>query len=364
MLLCDGRVRRLRERKVERKLGDLAKLVAGKVAGDANTLITGIAGIREAKRGDITFLANRKYAPLLDECRASAVVVSPDVNGTDIPCIKVKNPDNAFAKIVDAFAPEPLKFYKGVHPTVVLGEDVKIGKDVSIQAFSVIQDEAEIGDGAIIYPGVYIGHAAKVGKNTQVYPRVVVRERCIIGNNCIIHAGTVIGSDGFGFSTVRGVHQKVPQIGIVQIDDDVEIGSNVTIDRARFGKTHIGRGTKIDNLVQIAHNVAVGENSFIVAQAGIAGSAHIGNNVILAGQSGVDGHRRVGNNVVVAAKAGVTKDIPDNLLVSGFPAQPHDRELKIQAIVRRLPDLVDQIKNLEERLSEIEKASKNPRKER
>ncbi|MHC4711820.1 MAG: UDP-3-O-(3-hydroxymyristoyl)glucosamine N-acyltransferase [Planctomycetota bacterium] len=349
---------------MEKTLDELARLVGGKIAGDGKTLITGIAGIREAKRGDITFLANRKYVPLLADCRASAVVVSADVNGAPIPTIKVKNPDMAFARIVEAFAPEPPKFYKGVHPTVVLGEDVVIGKDVSIQAFSVIQDEVEIGDGTIVSPGVYVGHGAKIGKNCFIYPRVVIRERCIIGNNCIIHSGTVVGSDGFGFSTVSGVHHKIPQIGIVQIDDDVEIGANVTIDRARFGKTHIGRGTKIDNLVQIAHNVVIGENSFIVAQAGIAGSTTVGDHVILAGQSGVDGHRRIGNNVVVAAKAGVTKDIPDNSLVSGFPAQPHDRELKIQAIIRKLPDIVEQIKGLEERLREIEKTAEDARDKR
>lgn len=344
---------------MEKTLAELAKLVGGKVVGDPKTVVSGIAGIREAKRGDITFLANRKYTPLLAECAASAVVATQDVNGVAMPVIQVRNPDMAFATIVEAFAPEPPKYYKGIHPTVILGEDVKVGKDVSIQAFAVIQDEVEIGDSTILLPGVHVGTGAKIGKNCQIYPRVVIRERCIIGDNCIIHSGTVIGSDGFGFSTVRGVHHKIPQIGIVQIDDDVEIGANVTIDRARFGKTHIGRGTKIDNLVQIAHNVVIGRNSFIVAQAGIAGSTHIGDNVILAGQAGVDGHRRIGNNVVIAAKAGVTKDLPDNSVVSGYPAQPHDRELKIQAVLRKLPDLFNQVKALEERLSEIEKTSKD-----
>jgi UDP-3-O-[3-hydroxymyristoyl] glucosamine N-acyltransferase len=340
---------------VERTLGDLAKLVSGKVTGDPKTVITDISGIREAKRGDITFIANRKYAHLLADCRASAVVIGEDVNGCPVPSITVKNPDMAFAKIVEAFAPEPIRFYKGIHPTAVIGEDVAIGKDVSIQAFSVIQDGAEIGDGAIIYPLVYVGHFAKVGKNSVIYPHVTIRERCTVGADCIIHSGTVIGSDGFGFSTVHGVHQKIPQIGIVQIDDDVEIGSNVAIDRARFGKTHIGRGTKIDNLVQIAHNVVIGEHSFIVAQAGIAGSAQIGKNVILAGQSGVDGHRVVGDNVVLAAKGGITKDTPANSMVSGFPAQPHDRELKLQATIRKVPDLFELVKTLEERIARLEK---------
>ena len=349
---------------MERTLGDLAGLVDGEVAGDPKTVITGISGIREAKSGDITFIANRKYAHLLADCRASAVVVSEDVNSCPIPTIRVKNPDMAFAVIVDAFAPEPPRFEKGVHPAAIIGKNVKIGRDVTIQAFSVIEDGAEIGDGTLIYPSVYVGHWAKVGSRCTVYPMVVIRERCTVGDNCIIHSGTVIGSDGFGFSTVSGVHHKIPQIGIVQIDDDVEIGANVTIDRARFGKTHIGRGTKIDNLVQIAHNVEVGPNCFIIAQAGIAGSARIGHNVILAGQSGVDGHRTIGDNVVVAAKAGVTKDIPPNIPVSGFPAQFHEKELKVQASIRKLPELIDQVKALEERLREIEKKTEDPVEER
>ena len=349
---------------MDKTLADLARVVGGRVVGESRTVITGIAGIREAQRGDITFVANRKYANLLANCKASAVVVGENVPDPAIPSIKVKNPDLAFAQIVDAFAPPAVTFEEGVHPTAIIGKDVKIGKGASIQAYSVIQEGAEVGEGSIIYPFVYIGHFSRVGGNCIIYPKVVIRERCTVGNNCIIHSGTVIGSDGFGFSTVSGVHYKIPQIGIVQVDDDVEIGSNVAIDRARFGKTQIGRGTKIDNLVQIAHNVQIGENTFIVAQAGIAGSARIGNNVILAGQSGVDGHRTIGDNVVVAAKAGVTKDIPANKYIMGFPAQEHATELKLQATLRKLPELVEQVKALEERLREIEKTTKNAVEER
>lgn len=344
---------------MEKTVGELAELVDGAVIGDPKTPITGISGIREAKPGDITFIANRKYTHLLADCRASAVVVGEDVNGSPIPAIRVKNPDIAFAAIVDAFAPEPPQFPKRIHPTAVVGNDVTIGKDVTIEPYTIVQDGAEIGDHTLLYAHVYVGHLAKIGPNCQIYPHVVIRERCIVGSNCIIHSGTVVGSDGFGFSTVSGVHQKIPQIGIVEIEDDVEIGANVAIDRARFGKTRIGRGTKIDNLVQIAHNVEIGPNSFIIAQAGIAGSSRVGHNVILAGQSGVDGHRTIGDNVVVAAKAGVTKDIPSNSLVSGYPAQNHEKELKVQASIRKLPALIEHIKALEERLSEIEKTAKD-----
>jgi len=340
---------------VERTLGDLAVLVGGRVTGDPDTVITGIAGVHDARSGHITFVANRKYAHLLPECRASAVVVGEDVESAPLPAIRVKNPDMAFAAIVNAFAPEPPNIPRGIHPTAIIGRGVTVGADVAIQAYSVIEEGASIGDGTIIYPHVYVGHFAVVGAGCRIYPQVVIRERCTVGSNCIIHSGTVIGSDGFGFSKVSGVHQKIPQIGIVEVEDDVEIGANVAIDRARFGRTKIGRGTKIDNLVQIAHNVEIGPNSLIIAQAGIAGSTRTGHDVILAGQSGVDGHRTIGDNVVVAAKAGVTRDIPSNLFVSGFPAQDHASELKLQATIRKLPAIIEHLKALEKRVAEIEK---------
>lgn len=344
---------------MEKTLQELAALVDGAVIGDGQTVIAGISGIREARRGDITFIANRKYAHLLSACAASAVVIGEDVADPLLPAIKVKNPDWAFAKIVDAFAPPSPRLAPGIHPTAVVSKSARLGRGVTVGAHSIVEDEAIIGDGTVIYPQAYIGHWASVGAECLIYPQVVIRERCIVGDRCIIHSGTVIGSDGFGFSTVAGVHQKIPQIGIVEIEDDVEIGSNVSVDRARFGRTRIGKGTKIDNLVQVAHNVEIGPNCFIVAQAGIAGSSRVGRNVILAGQAGVDGHRTIGDNVVVAAKAGVTKDIPSNMLVSGYPAQIHERELKLQATVRRLPELVEEIRKIAERLSEIEKATKD-----
>jgi len=370
MLSCSCRRVLLRRRvlgpawrfRVEKTLGELARLVDGAVAGDPQTSITGIAGIREARRGDITFIANRKYAHLLTGCQASAVVVSEDVSDCPIPCVRVKNPDMAFAKIVSAFAPAPPRLEPGIHPTAIVAANARLGSDVAVGACSVVQEGAEIGDSTVIYPQAYIGHFARVGANCLIYPQVVIRERCAVGSRCIIHSGTVVGSDGFGYSTVSGVHHKIPQIGIVEIGDDVEIGANVTIDRARFGTTRIGAGTKIDNLVQVAHNVDIGPNCLIVAQAGIAGSTRIGRNVILAGQSGVDGHRTVGNNVVVGAKAGVTKDIPPDKFISGFPAQDHERELRVQASIRKLPELVEHLKALEERVRRMEEPKQEPPK--
>ncbi len=345
---------------MEKTLRDLAIAVDGRVTGDPDTPITGISGIREARPGDITFVANRRYAHLLTDCRASAVVVSEDLPNCSLPSIIVRNPDTAFAAIVDAFAPPAPVIEKGIHPTAVIAASAKVGRDASIGAYCVVEEGAVIGDAAVIYPQVYVGHFASVGAGSKLYPQVVIRERCIIGLNCIIHSGTVIGSDGFGFSTVSGVHQKIPQIGFVEVEDEVEIGANVAVDRARFGRTRIGKGTKIDNLVQIAHNVEIGPNCLIVAQAGIAGSTRIGRNVILAGQSGVDGHKTVGDNVVVGAKAGVTRDLPSNLFVSGFPAQDHESELKLQATIRKLPAIIRHVKALEERLSEIEKKTTDP----
>lgn len=330
-------------------LKELARLTDGTIEGDPNTVITGISGVKEARKGDVTFIANAKYIALLQETQASAVVVDKKLNNhLPLPAIRVENPDLAFAKIVESVAPKPPKVEAGIHPTAQIGVKVILGKDVTIKAFTVISDGVKIGDRTVVMPGVFIGEECQVGANCLFEPWVTVRERVVIGNNVVIHSGTVIGSDGFGFSTVEGVHHKIPQIGTVEVQDDVEIGANVTIDRARFNKTIIGKGTKIDNLVQIAHNVIIGENSIIVAQTGISGSAEIGKNVTLAGQSGVIGHVEIGDNVIAVARAGITKDVPANTCVSGFPALPHEKEKKLQAYVRKLPEFAATLKKLEE----------------
>ena len=340
---------------MQRTLNQLARLVKGRVVGDGKTVVTGISGIQEAAPGDITFLANIKYRALADRTRASAIVLDEGADdGIRLPQIRVKNPSLAFVRIVESFSPPPLTFYKGIHPTAVLGADVTVGKKVSIQAYSVIQDGAAVGDGTVIYPGVYIGHNSSVGRNCLIYPQVVIRERVTVGDNVIIHSGAVIGSDGFGYATVEGVHHKIPQIGVFVIEDDVEIGANTTVDRARFDKTVIRKGAKIDNLVQIAHNVEVGPNSIIIAQTAIAGSTVIGANVVIAGQSGVDGHLKVGDFSIIAARAGVTKNVPPSSMISGFPAQPHKRELDTIAARRQLPETTRLVKTLEERTRMLE----------
>ncbi|MCM8782534.1 MAG: UDP-3-O-(3-hydroxymyristoyl)glucosamine N-acyltransferase [Candidatus Omnitrophica bacterium] len=335
-------------------LKEINNLVGGELEGDPAIIIKGVSGIKEAAEGDITFLANPKYESLINASKASAIITSKKTRKTiSKPVIRVDNPSLAFAKVISFMFQDEKKLPKGINPTAILGKGVNLGKDVSLGPYVVIEDDVEIGENAIICAGVFVGHGTKIGSDTLIYPNVTVREKTVIGSRVIIHSGTVIGSDGFGFEEVNGAHYKIPQLGIVVIEDDVEIGACVTIDRARFGKTIIGRGTKIDNLVQIAHNVVIGENSIIVAQAGISGSSRLGKNVILAGQSGIVGHIELGDNVIVGAQAGVTKSVPKNTFVVGSPAKPHNVSKKIFAGWAKLPALIKEVANLRERLDKL-----------
>lgn len=339
---------------MHKTLKEIAHFINGKVVGDENVVITGVSGIKEARQGDITFVANPKYFPLIEKTRASAIITGQDIETTFKPIIRTDDSSLAFAKIISFIAPCQIKHPEGIHPTVILGKGVSLGKDVAIGPYVVIEDEVSIGDKSIIYAGCFIGRHTKIGSQALIYPNVSIRERINIGNRVIIHSGTVIGSDGFGFATIDGLHHKIPQIGTVEIGDDVEIGANVTIDRSRFDKTVIGRGTKIDNLVQIAHNVVVGEDSIIVAQAGISGSTIIGKGVTLAGQAGLVGHITVGDGAVVAAQAGVTKSIPAHTTVSGYPAKPHEIAKRINACVQNLPKLYDAVADLKKKIEGLE----------
>ena len=344
---------------MRKTLKEIAKIFDGEIIGDSDTLITGVAGIREAHEGDITFLANPKYFSLLDKTRASAIITSRDIGPVSKPIIRTENPSMAFAKIIASFAPNEASHPKGIHKAAIIGKNVSLGQDVAVGPYAVIEGNVSIGDGTIIYSGCFIGHHTKIGKNALIYPNVSIRERIGIGNNVIIHSGTVVGSDGFGFVAIQGLHQKIPQIGTVEICDDVEIGANVTIDRARFDKTVIGRGTKIDNLVHIAHNVIIGENSLIVAQAGISGSTVIGNNVTIAGQAGLVGHITIGDGAILAAQAGITKSVPANTTVSGYPAREHSQAKKVNACVQNLPRLYEEIKELKKKIEELESRLKD-----
>ncbi|MEO7318866.1 MAG: UDP-3-O-(3-hydroxymyristoyl)glucosamine N-acyltransferase [Chthoniobacteraceae bacterium] len=329
---------------------ELAALVGGQfaLAADGTKTVCGGAAIAEAGEGDVTFFGNSKYLPALKTCRATAALVPMDFS-EEIPpvAIRVENPSLAFSKLIEKFAPAPVTFPSGVHPSAVIGRDVTIGEGASVQPFTVIEDGASVGARSVIGAHGYIGHGAKVGAGCLLHPRVTVGARCLVGNRVILHSGVVLGSDGFGFEFSDGKHVKIPQVGIVQLDDDVEIGANTTLDRARFGRTWIGEGTKIDNLVQIAHNVVIGKHSLVIALTGIAGSVKIGNYVTIAGQVGIVGHIEIGDQVIVAAKSGISKNIPAKEVVWGSPSLPM-REAKEQlALIRRLPKLFERVKKLE-----------------
>jgi len=338
---------------LEMTLEQIADVVGGEVLGDKNIVIKGVSGIKEAQEGDITFLANQKYYPLVEKTEATAIIVERKIRNCSKPAILTDNPSLAFAKVVNLIAPASRK-PQGISNLAFIGEGVKLGKNVAIGPFVILEDDVEIGEDTIIYGGCYIGFGTKIGKKCLLYSHVSIRERITVGNNVIIHSGTVIGSDGFGFAEVEGVQYKIPQIGTVVIEDDVEIGANVTIDRARFDKTVIGRGTKIDNLVQIAHNVIVGKNCLIVAQAGISGSTLIGDNVIIAGQAGLVGHIEVGEGAVIMAKSGVPKSVPKNTRVFGYPAKEEKHAKRVNAIVQRLPEIYQELKELKRKVKEIE----------
>jgi UDP-3-O-[3-hydroxymyristoyl] glucosamine N-acyltransferase len=336
-------------------LVELARLVGGEVIGDASVEITGVAGIKEAHEGDITFLANPKYESYLATTQASAVIAAGN-GGSPKPVIKVANPYLAFLKVMSLFTGEtPGQRQLGVHPTATIAASASIGADVSIGAYCFVGENVRIGDRTTILPLVCLCDDAMVGADCLVYPHVTIRERCEIGDRVILHAGAVIGADGFGYAKDGEANRKIPQIGIVKIEDDVEIGANTTIDRATTEVTLIRRGAKIDNLVQIAHNVVVGEHSILAAQVGVSGSTQIGKNVTVAGQAGLVGHIRIGDNAMIGAQGGVTKSVPADTKVSGYPAREHSCARKIYALWARLPELFREVKNLAKRVEELEK---------
>ena len=334
------------------KLQQIAELVGGELIGDREVVITGVAGIKEAGKGDITFLSNARYLPFLKQTQAAAVITSKDTVFKDKPLIRAANPSQAFNKVISFFIPTPFSKSSGVHSTAVIGKNVQLGKEVSVGPHAVVEEGASIGDNTILEAGVFIGRNTKIGKDSHVYPNVTIREEIEIGDRVIIHSGTVIGSDGFGYETIEDVHVKIPQLGSVLIESDVEIGANVCIDRGRFKKTWIKKGTKIDNLVQIAHNVVIGSNSLIVSQAGISGSAELGENVIVAGQVGIVGHVTVGDGAIIAAGAGVTKSVPAKMTMFGRPARPMAEQKRILALIARLPELFKEIAEIKKRFNE------------
>jgi UDP-3-O-[3-hydroxymyristoyl] glucosamine N-acyltransferase len=331
-------------------LRDIAALCGGELLGDASLQITGAASLAEATPGEISFFGNRKYIGALRKTRASAVFVSSDfAEPIDAAQIRVSNPTKAFEQVVLKFAPKPIRFTPGIHPTAVIDPSTKLGERVSIQPHAVIEAGVRIGDDTIIGAGSYIGHETTIGPACLIYPLVTIRERSRIGSRVIIHSGAVIGADGFGFEVVDGRQQKIQQLGIVQIDDDVEIGANTTVDRARFGRTWIQQGVKIDNLVQIAHNVVIGKNSIIAAQTGISGSTRVGERVMMGGQVGIIGHIELGDGTAIGAQSGIAKSTPGGTWW-GSPAVPLAEAKQQVAWIHRLGKLFARVKEIEKKL--------------
>jgi UDP-3-O-[3-hydroxymyristoyl] glucosamine N-acyltransferase len=338
------------------KLSEIVRQVGGTLEGDGEVEICGVAGVGEAVAGEISFIANPKYASQAAATRASAVLVAEDwADECPAALIRIQNPDAAFAQVATLFyTPAPL-IEEGIHPSAVVADDLELGEGSRVGPLCVIEAGARIGANTTISAQCYIGHQVQVGENCHLYPQVSVREFATIGNRTIIHSGTVVGSDGFGYSVdEEGIRTKIPQTGTVQIGDDVEIGANVAIDRARFGKTRIGNGVKIDNLVQIAHNVVIEDHAVIIAQVVIAGSSTVGSKAIMAGQSAVAGHLKIGAGAIVGGQSAVTKDVPPGEYVIGFPAIPARRFKRQQASIVLLPKLKKRLIEVEKKLAALQ----------
>ena len=339
---------------MEVRLKEIAGMVDGIIKGNPDTILTGIATIEDAGPGDLTFLANPKYAPFIEKTTASVVICSAETEASGKTLLLVDDPYLVYAKLVSLFSP-PKKESGVVDKRAILGTDIRIGSNVTIYPFVFVGDNCVIQDNVTIYPFCYIGEDVTIGEGSLLYPNVTIRESCRIGKRVIIHAGSVIGSDGFGFAKDGQRYFKIPQLGCVQIDDDVEIGACNTIDRAAIDRTWIKRGTKIDNLVQVAHNVIIGEDSVIVSQVGISGSTRLGDRVTMAGQSATTGHLKIGDDAIIGARGAAATDIAAGQVVSGAPAIPHKKWLKATRIFQKLPEMRKQVMALEKTVAELER---------
>lgn len=334
-------------------LAEVHRLVGGTLHGNGDKPLSSLAGLGEATPDALSFIANDKAAKASAGTRAGALLVHRHLPELAVPQVAVPNPLLAFAQVAEKFFVRPFA-PRGIADEVTRGADVSIGADPSIWPFVTLGDRVRIGARVTLYPGVFIGADSTIGDDTVLHPNVVVREGCSVGARVIVHSGTVIGADGFGYVQHQGRHHKIPQLGGVTIGDDVELGANVTIDRATLGQTVVKQGTKIDNLVQIAHNVTVGEHAIIVAQVGIAGSTTIGHHVMIGGQAGLADHIHIGDQVMIAARAGVNRSLEPNQIVSGAPVMPHETWMKAQAVIPRLPELRQLVRSLEQRVALLE----------
>ena len=339
---------------MEKTLQELADFLHGSLENEDSALrITGVNGLVEAGPTEISF-AVPPYVEFCHKSRAGAMILAPEDRKLDRPVIRVSNPKQAFAELLELFRPRE-EVAREISPLAYVAEDACIGKNVAIQPFAVVEGGAEIGDNTVIYAHAYIGRHVKVGNDCVIYPNVTVRENCIVGNRNILQSGCVIGGDGFGFVTNNGKHNKVQQTGNVVLGDDVEIGCNSCIDRATVGSTIVGNGTKLDNLVHLGHNDVVGENNLFVAMVGIPGSVTIGNNNTFGGQSATVGHITIGNNNTIAARCGVIGNVGDNQILAGFPQMSHVEWLRQQSKLRKIGDLMKTVKALQKEIGELKK---------
>jgi len=337
---------------MEYTLGELAQLVGGTLKGPAHVVIEGIAPIDSATPRDITFIHRGIYARLAGRSQAAAFIVGPDHEGLARSLIVVPNPYLAYAQVATLFAP-PRRRWPGISNQACLGREVELGREVSIAPLVFIGDKVRLGDRVTIMPGCVIGDEVQIGEDTLLHPNVTILDRCRLGNRVIIQSGTVIGADGFGYLPGPEGYRKIPQLGAVAIEDDVEIGANCTIDRGALGDTRVGRGVKISNQVQLAHNVTVGDHSLLVAQVGVAGSSKLGQRVVLAGQVGVVEHIELGDGVTVGGQGGVNHSLPPGQVATGYPARPQKEYLKISALLPRLPQIHQRLLDAEQKLAAL-----------
>ncbi len=340
--------------KLELSLKEIAREVGGELVGDEATIITGVNSLLDADSGDLSFFVDKRLRKELETSRASAIIVSEKNDLFTGPQIIASNAALAFALASGLFAPT-LSSYSGISKQAVVHESSRIGQDVSIYPTAYVGKDVEIGDGTILFPGVFIGDRVRIGKGTLVFPNVTILQDCIIGNNVILYSGAVIGSDGFGYVKDGSKSVKIPQIGIVRIDDDVEVGANSCIDRAALGRTWLKRGVKIDNMVQVAHNVVIGEDTVVVSQVGISGSVTLGREVILGGQVGLADHIEIGDHTIIGSQSGVPKSVPPGEILFGSPAMPYRLWLKSSGLIKKLPQINDRIRALEKKIEELEK---------
>lgn len=338
-------------------LAQIHQVVGGTIHGNDQIQVFELAGLGESTPRSLSFVANDKTLNAAVHLQAAALLVHRHLPELAIPQIAVGHPLMAFAQVAQRFCVRPA-VPRGIAEDITRGTDVIIGADPSIWPFVTLGDRVSIGARVTLYPGVFVGSDSKIGDDCILYPNVVVREGCSLGARVIVHSGTVIGADGFGYVPHQGRHHKIPQLGGVVIEDDVELGANVTVDRATLGSTRIKQGTKVDNLVQIAHNVTVGAHCILVAQVGIAGSTTIGHHVVIGGQAGLSDHIQIGDQVMIAAKSGVHRSIESNQIVGGSPALPRDRALRVQGVIHHLPELHKLVQGLEQRIETLEKQSK------